>query len=170
MFCLLKLIKLLIIIKSTVNLKLLWIETWHTSLLKHDIQVFHVFFFIFYFTEFHSKFECFFLCFTLWNLLHQNSDSESSCKSVLAKILCVLFTLRSLFASDSKKLVNRFFKLCEWSKNMWSCATTDTAHAQRSYLTAARLTFAEWRFALRRVFTCHPEWVGLTLHYTRTEN
>ena len=25
---------------------------------------------------------------------------------------------------------------------MWSCATTDTAHAQRSYLTDTRLTFA----------------------------
>ena len=26
-----------------------------------------------------------------------------------------------------------FFKLCEWSNSMCSCATTDTAHAQRSY-------------------------------------
>ena len=32
---------------------------------------------------------------------------------------------------------------------MWSCATTDTAHAQRSYLTVARLPFADWRFNWR---------------------
>ena len=31
---------------------------------------------------------------------------------------------------------------------MWSCEATDTAHAQRSYPTVARLTSAEWRSAL----------------------
>ena len=36
---------------------------------------------------------------------------------------------------------------------MWSCATTDTAHDQRSYLTAARQTVAEWRSAFTFLFT-----------------
>ena len=49
--------------------------------------------------------------------------------SILAEILCVLLTLTLSFASD-------------WNKNMWSCAITDTAHAQRSYLTVARLSVA----------------------------
>ena len=30
---------------------------------------------------------------------------------------------------------------------MWSCVITDIAHAQRSYLTVALLTFVEWRSA-----------------------
>ena len=37
------------------------------------------------------------------------------------------------------KLVELFFQSRERNKNMWSCATTDTGHAQRSYLTVARL-------------------------------
>ena len=31
---------------------------------------------------------------------------------------------------------------------MWSCATTDTGHAQRSYLTVAQLLVASWRSTL----------------------
>ena len=60
----------------------------------------------------------------------------------LVEILDVLFTLTSSFASDCQSR--------EWSKNMWSYATTDTGHAQISYLTAARLIFTEWRFCLKR--------------------
>ena len=32
---------------------------------------------------------------------------------------------------------------------MWFGATNDTGHAQRYYLTVARLTFAEWRSAFK---------------------
>ena len=44
---------------------------------------------------------------------------------------------------------------------MWSYATTDTGHAQRSYLTAARISVASWRstslpaFRSRTVLTLH---------------
>ena len=31
---------------------------------------------------------------------------------------------------------------------MWSCATTDTWHAQRSYLTVVRLSVAYWKSVL----------------------
>ena len=65
-------------------------------------------------------------------------------KSILAEILCVLFTLTSLFASDWKKVQANWIFLysLEWNKNMCSCATTDTGHAQRSYLTVARVSVA----------------------------
>ena len=54
--------------------------------------------------------------------------------SILAEIFCVLFTSSQL---------NFFFQSREWNKNMWSCATTNTGgHAQRSYLTVARLWVA----------------------------
>ena len=33
---------------------------------------------------------------------------------------------------------------------MWSCAATDTAHAQRSYLTVVRLAFTEWSVPLKQ--------------------
>ena len=59
----------------------------------------------------------------------------------LVEILDVLFTLTSSFASDCQSH--------ELSKNMWSCATADTRHAQISYLKAARLIFAERRSALK---------------------
>ena len=53
----------------------------------------------------------------------------------------------SPFASNQKEVRAgcNFFQLQEQSKNMWSCATTDTAHAERSYLTVVQFTFAEWR-------------------------
>ena len=53
---------------------------------------------------------------------------------------------------------------------MWSCATTDIVHAQRSYPTEVQLTFSKWRSALRHTFIYHTGWVGLTFHYTKTEN
>ena len=68
----------------------------------------------------------------------------------ISRVLFVLFTLTSSFPSDWKKSssqFNFFFQSCECSKTMWSCVTVDTAHAHRSYLTVARLTFAEWRSA-----------------------
>ena len=40
------------------------------------------------------------------------------------------------------KLVKLFFHLHRWSKNMWSCAVTDTGHAQRCYLTITQLSVA----------------------------
>ena len=40
------------------------------------------------------------------------------------------------------KLVELSFQSRERNKNMWSYATTDTGHAQRSYLTVARLSVA----------------------------
>ena len=50
-------------------------------------------------------------------------------------------------AAEKKfKLVELFFSR---ANKVWSCATTDTAHAQRLYLTVARLTFSEWRSSLR---------------------
>ena len=58
------------------------------SNLKHGIQVFHNIFF------FHSKF---------WSF-RQNPDNESSSECILVEILCVLFTLMSLFASYWKKV------------------------------------------------------------------
>ena len=49
-------------------------------------------------------------------------------------------------ASEKRfKSVKLFFQSREWSKSMCSFATTDTAHAQRSYLIIAQLAFAEWR-------------------------
>ena len=42
----------------------------------------------------------------------------------------------------SSSYLELFFQSREWNENMWSCATTDTGHAQRSYLTAARLSVA----------------------------
>ena len=89
--------------------------------------------------------------FALWNLLHQNSDNEPSSKSVSTEILCVLFTLRDHSPATEKKykLVELSFQSREWSKKIWFCATTNTAHVQRSYLKVPQLTFAEWRSAFR---------------------
>ena len=47
------------------------------------------------------------------------------------------------------KLVEVFFQSCEWNKNMWSCATADTAHAQISY---SRVTFS--RIVKICLYTC----------------
>ena len=65
--------------------------------------------------------------------------------SILADFLWVLFTLTLSFASDRKKVQVSwtFFSVARMKKkNMWSCATTGTGHAQRSYLTVARLLVA----------------------------
>ena len=64
------------------------------------------------------------------------------------------------------KPVELFFQSREWSENMWSCATTDIAHAQRSYLTVARLTIAEWRSALMNNF--RKQRTGVTNKHTRS--
>ena len=71
----------------------------------------------------------------------------TSCESTWVKILRVLRTLMSLFVSDWKKVQTSwtFFQSRKRSKIMWSCASTDTAHAQRSYITAARLAVAKWK-------------------------
>ena len=47
------------------------------------------------------------------------------------------------------KLVELSFQSCEWSKKIWFCATTNTAHVQRSYLKVPQLTFTGWRSAFR---------------------
>ena len=48
------------------------------------------------------------------------------------------------------KPVELFVQSHEWIKNMWSCGKTDTAHAQRSYLTW--LTFPEYgRIGFKRI-------------------
>ena len=50
--------------------------------------------------------------------------------SILAEIICVLFTLTSSFVADRKKIQASwscfFFQSREWNKNVWSCATIDT--------------------------------------------
>ena len=62
--------------------------------------------------------------------------------SILVEILCLLWRHHSPVTENKVKLAELFFQSGEWIKNMLSCATTDTAHAQRSYLTVAQLSVA----------------------------
>ena len=55
------------------------------------------------------------------------------------EILCFIY-----FDVIIRQRLKKKFKPVKWSKNLWYCATADTAHAQRSYLTVA-----EWRSDLR---------------------
>ena len=59
------------------------------------------------------------------------------------KILCFIY-----FDVIIRQRLKKKFKPVKWSKNVWYCATADTAHAQRSYLTVA-----EWRSDLRSWIT-----------------
>ena len=63
-------------------------------------------------------------------------------------MLCLLWCYHSPATEKKFNLVELFLQSREWSKNVWSWATNDTAHAQKSYLTVARLIFAEWRYAV----------------------
>ena len=91
-------------------------------------------------------------------------------------LLCVIICKRLKL-----KLVELFFQLRKWSKNMWSCAATDTGHPQRSYLTVARISVAKWRSALPwpvracipylcalRVSRCRVPYVPACLCFLRT--
>ena len=51
----------------------------------------------------------------------------------------------SIFQADLYSV--NFSRASELKACVLVCATTDTAHTQISYLTVARLTFAEWRSA-----------------------
>ena len=67
-------------------------------------------------------------------------------RSIIAEILCVLFTLTSSSASDWKKRSSLliFFQSREQSKNMWSCGITDTGHAQRPILQSRDSQSLNW--------------------------
>lgn len=114
--------------------------------LKHSMQ----FFVFFFWTLFHSKFWSLFLfCFV--KLISSKFRHDSSSKPILVEILCVSFTLCHHWLATEKKVEASWtsFQSHNWSKNLWSCATTDTLHAQRFYLTIAQLPVASWRTASR---------------------
>ena len=62
--------------------------------------------------------------------------------SILAETFCVLFTSRHNSLATEKKVQGgwTFFESCERNKNIWSCTTTDTGRAKRSYLTVLGLS------------------------------
>ena len=64
--------------------------------------------------------------------------------SILAETFCVLFTSRHNSLATEKKVQGgwTFFQSCERNKNIWSCTTTDTGRAKRSYLTVLGLSVA----------------------------
>ena len=72
--------------------------------------------------------------------------------SLDVSLVCLFINdpLTSSFLSYWKKVQASwtFFESRESSNSMWPCARTDTAYAQRSYLTVMWLTFAKWRSAL----------------------
>ena len=108
--------------------------------LKHSMQ-----FFVFSFwTLFHSKFWSLFL-FRFVKLISSKFRHDSSSKPILVEILCVSFTLCHHWLATEKKVEASWtsFQSHNWSKNLWSCATTDTLHAQRFYLTIAQLPVGE---------------------------
>ena len=109
----------------------------------------------------------------IWNMAHEFSmtyfssylsnstaNSEVSVKIQTMSLVLNVFEQRFIYfiylfyllwrhllpaAEKRFKPVKLFFQSREWSKSMCSFATTDTAHAQRSYLIFGQLAFAEWR-------------------------
>ena len=71
--------------------------------------------------------------------------------SILASLFVFYLLWRHHSPATEKKfkLVELFFQSRKWNKNMCSCATIDTGHAQRFYLTVARLSVALWRSAFK---------------------
>lgn len=83
MFCLLRIINLLIIRKSAESQNLFWFDLKHDMILSFSSILLN------------STKNCkvLFMFNFVWNYLHQISDNVSSSKSILAQILCVSFTL-----------------------------------------------------------------------------
>ena len=74
-----------------------------------------------------------------WRMVFFNLHLRRTKCSVCLTNLTFLLT-RSSRWNDLE--LNFFFQLHKWTENMWSCAITDTEHAQRSYLTVAQLSVA----------------------------
>ena len=140
----------IIIIKAAESLKLFWCE----EVAGRWIEIKY---YIIYWKSFPSfpihrkKFSFLFLV----NLVPQQilsflfciSLCEINCikiEKVLAEVLCVLFTLRHHSPATEKNVHANwtFFQSRKRNKNIWSCAKTNTGHAQISYLTVARLSVA----------------------------
>ena len=74
-----------------------------------------------------------------WRMVFFNLHLRRTKCSVCLTNLTFLLT-RSSRWNDLE--LNFFFQLHKWNESMWSCAITDTEHAQRSYLTVAQLSVA----------------------------
>ena len=82
----------------------------------------------------------YFLNSNLWNSINIQTISLVLSLKILAEIVCVIiFNILYLFwrhhspATEKKLQASwNFFQSHEWNKNVCSCATTDTRHAQRS--------------------------------------